>query len=123
MWPATSAVLRAPGIALPRYQKACCQTGSSAGPSGASIEFDDVIPTPSIEALIPSFGISRSSGTLTGPARRPSPFVVRAAGTNGCWCARGLVSEVACVVAALVGAARDDVCCGAVPPHAVDTAT
>ncbi len=45
-WPAIRAVLSAPGTALPRYQKACCQTGSAAGPIGASITLFGVMPDP-----------------------------------------------------------------------------
>src|ERR1700694_661684 len=81
MWPAITAVLGAPGTALPRYQKASCQTGSLAGPIGASITFVEVIPPPTTGALIPSDGISNSNGTATGPARKPSPPAVSAAGT------------------------------------------
>src|ERR1700674_1421884 len=81
MWPAITAVLSVPGTALPRYQKASCQTGSLAGPIGASITFVDVIPTPTTGARTPSDGISSSNGTATGPARKLRPPATRAAGT------------------------------------------
>ena len=106
----SSAVLRAPGTALPRYQNACCQTGSLRGPSGASIALFFAIPTPNTDALMPSFGISRSSGTFTGPARRPRPFFVSPAGTNGPLPAAGDFAPGCVVVDAVLGAvvrARD----------------
>src|ERR1700730_12025454 len=81
MWPAIKAVLGAPGTALPRYQKASCQTGSLAGPIGASITFFVVIPTPSTGALTPSDGICSCNGTATGPARKLRPPAVSGAGT------------------------------------------
>src|SRR5258708_36233104 len=124
MWPAISAVLRAPGIALPRYQNACCQTGSSRGPSGASMASSFPIPTPSTGALISSFGISRSSGTLTGPPRRSRPFAVSDAGTKGAGSGWGFAPVVCVVVGALVGGTRvGETRVGetgrALPPHAV----
>ena len=80
--PASRAVLSSPGMALPRYQKACCQTGSSAGPIGASITSSVDMPTPMTGTSTLSDGIRSSNGTATGPARMASPGSVRAAGTG-----------------------------------------
>src|SRR6476660_8530942 len=83
MWPAIKAVLITPGTALPRYQKASCQTGSPTGPSGASITSPGVTPTPSTAAATLSDGIRSSNGTRTGPARTSRPAAYSRAGTGG----------------------------------------
>src|SRR5437667_446606 len=77
-----------PGTALPRYQNACCQTGSCAGPSGASITSVGVTPTPSTQPATPVkntaghgkslfvYGATPVFGGPTMPTVRPSVVVV-----------------------------------------------
>src|SRR5260221_13875252 len=81
MWPASNAVLTAPGTALPRYQNACFHTGSPSPPSGAAITFFGVMPTPTIAASTPIDGIRNTSGTAIDPARKLSPAGTTGAGT------------------------------------------
>lgn len=82
MWPAITAVLSTPGTALPRYQNACCHTGSLIGPSGASMTSFGRTPTPTTVASTRNDGIRSWIGTGTGPERMSRPGGKSGAGTG-----------------------------------------